>query len=177
MSIFLIVARMSLKSAMLATLLCFVLCGSCLAQFGNGSAPGITGQTGPTGTNGTNGANGTGALLGSLKSANFNSVADQAIPISYSAYAISRIDVTNCSGTLTLAVGGVYTATAKGGTVIVLAAQSYATLTVSTIMLQPPIVSAILTTRLTGASIYFSLTVAAGNSSTCDIYVYGDPFP
>jgi hypothetical protein len=146
------------------------------AQIAN-SPPGPTGATGSTGSTGPTGAAGTGNLLGSLKSANFNTTADQAISMLFGAYKVSQIDISNCTGTFTLAAGGFYTAASKGGTVIVLAAQAYSGLTSGTVVLQPTIVTALLTTRLTGANIYFSLTTGAGGTATCDIFVFGDAYP
>lgn len=155
--------------------LCFLWITSAQAQFGNSG--GVAGPTGTAGSTGSTGAAGIGSLLGSLKTANFNSTSDQAIPMLYSAYQVARIDVTNCSGTFTLAVGGFYTATSKGGTVVVLAAQVWSGLTSSTVIVQPTIVGAVLTTRLSVANLYLSLTTGAGSAATCDVYVFGDPFP
>jgi hypothetical protein len=112
------------------------------------------------------------ALLGKLTGANFNSTADQAIPINASKYIIRRITIQNASLSLTLAAGGFYTATAKGGTPIVSSVQVYSALTAALAFLDTTLAS--LTSVLTGSSIYFSLTTAQGAAATADIYVWGD---
>jgi hypothetical protein len=118
--------------------------------------------------------------LASLRGANFNSTADQAIaiPAKITAYHVSKIVVTNCSATPTLAVGGFYNAASKGGTALVAASQAYATLTSAGIGLEAVIVAAGLTGgaqyRQTAANLYLSLTTAAGGASLCDIFVFGD---
>jgi hypothetical protein len=71
-------------------------------------------------------------LLGRLTTANFNTTADQPITINATKYVVRRIVVTNCSASLTLAAGGFYTATSKGGTAVVAAAQLYSALTAAT---------------------------------------------
>jgi hypothetical protein len=142
-------------------------CGVAIAQWGTGGTAGSTGSTGATG------ATGISARLGKLASANFNSTADQAIAISATAYQVTAFIVTNCSATPTLAVGGLYTAASKGGSVVVSAAQAYSTLSATTVVLSPTIA---VTTRLTASTLYLSLTTAAGGASTCDVYVYGNDF-
>jgi hypothetical protein len=168
---------MRILSLLLAALL---WCGQASAQLGNGGGAGpsgTAGTNGAAGSTGATGAAGVGTFLGSLKSANFNSTADQAIAISYAAYKVSEIDVTNCSGTFTLAAGGFYTGTSKSGTTVVLAAQAWSGATASTVIVQATIVTAVLTVRLTAANIYLSLTTGAGSAATCDVYIYGNPFP
>jgi hypothetical protein len=111
-------------------------------------------------------------ILGTLRGANFNSTADQAIPIiGASKYAISQIIVTNCSVSMTLATGGFYTAASKGGSAVVGAAQVYTALTGATSLLSATL--AITTTAWTATPLYFSLTTAQGAAATCDIYVVG----
>lgn len=61
------------------------------------------------------------ATLGVLRGAVFNSTADQQIQINFSKYIIRRITIVNPSGSLSGAVGGLYTAASKGGTNIVAA--------------------------------------------------------
>ena len=118
-------------------------------------------------------ATGRSGVLGSLRSANMNVTTDQAIPIAsgITAFQITKITVTNCTGTLTLAVGGFYPTTSKGGTPIVAASQAYSALSATTIVLNPTVAS---NPRVTLANIYFSLTTAAGSAATCDVYAIGD---
>lgn len=112
------------------------------------------------------------AVLGSLRGANMNSTADQAIPIAATKYVVRRVIVTNASASLTLAAGGVYTASAKGGTAVVAAAQLYSALTGSGKVAD--LTLAVLTDVLTANPLYLSLTVAQGGAATADIYVVGD---
>src|SRR6202012_3386508 len=90
-------------------------------------------------------------VIGTLRSANFNSTADQAIPIisTVTAYELTGVLVTNCSISLTLAAGGLYTATSKGGTVLVLAATTYSALTGATIISSLTVVAAQVPVRRT----------------------------
>ncbi len=114
-------------------------------------------------------------LIGGIIGANFNSTADQAIPIlpQVSKYRITEIDVTGCSTSLTLAAGGFYSAASKGGTAIVAAAQVYSGLTGSTLVLNPTISATGGGTAWTLATIYFALTTAQGGAATCNIAIYG----
>ena len=115
-------------------------------------------------------------LVGKLAGANMNSTADQAIPIRFdgSKYVPLRIYVTNASTSLTLAAGGIYTATSKGGTAIVAAGQVYSALTSSSKTLQTTI--AVTDTR-TESTLYLSLTTAQGSAATADVYVFADVLP
>lgn len=127
------------------------------------------------------GTNGAGyVLLGKLASANMNIVTDQAItitlPTGTTKYVVEKIDVTNCSISLTLAAGGFYTAASKGGTAIVTAAQLYSGLAgTATTLLNPTL--AVTTSSFTVTSLYFSLTVAQGGAATADIYIWGRLLP
>jgi hypothetical protein len=112
-------------------------------------------------------------VVGTLRGANFNSTADQAIPIAVSVYQVTGISVTNCSASLTLAVGGFYPTTAKGGTPVVAATQLYSALTSATVLLSSTIAASPLVTRFTANPLYLSLTTAQGSPATCDIYVIG----
>lgn len=117
------------------------------------------------------------APLGSLRTANMNSTADQAIPVFVAKYLVTKITATNCSGTLAggLAAGGIYSATAKGGSAIVAATQLYTALTAATVTLG--LTLAITTTSFNANTLYLSLTTANGSAITCDLYVYGDALP
>jgi hypothetical protein len=116
-------------------------------------------------------------LLGVLKGANFNSVADQPISIPFAKYVIRRIVVVNASASLTLAAGGFYTGAGKTGTVIVAAAQLYTALTVATKFLDLSLAAIIGTDILTANPVYLSLTLAQGAAATADVYLFGDVLP
>jgi len=113
-----------------------------------------------------------GQLLGRLTGANMNSTSDQAIPINSSSYIVRRITVANVSTSLTLAAGGVYTSTSKGGTAIVAAAQVYSALTGATKFLD--LTLAVTSDKQTAGTLYLSLTTAQGGAATADLSIYGD---
>jgi hypothetical protein len=108
--------------------------------------------------------------------ANFNVTADQAcvIPASITKWNATAITVTNCSTSMTLAAGGVYPTTAKGGTALVAATQVYSTLTSGTITINLTMLAAILATPYTVNTVYLSLTTGQGSAATCDFFVYGN---
>lgn len=114
-------------------------------------------------------------VLGTLRGANFNSVADQpiVIPASITAFQIASIVVTNCSASLTTAAGGFYPTTAKGGVPIVAAIQAYTALTAATVLLPVTVAATPLVTRYVVSTVYLSLTIAQGAPATCDVYVIG----
>lgn len=114
-------------------------------------------------------------IIGNLRSANFNVTTDQAIIINprLAKYAITGIYVTNCTASLTLAAGGFYTTTSKGGTAIVAAAQLYSALTGATVLLPATIAAAGLATAFTAGTLYLSLTTAQGGAATCDVFIQG----
>lgn len=115
-------------------------------------------------------------VLGTLRSANFNSVADQTIPIvsSVTAFQITSIIVTNCSASLTTAAGGVYPTTSKGGVPIVAAIQAYTALTGTTVLLGATVAATPLVTRYAVSNVFLALTIAQGAPATCDVYVIGN---
>lgn len=116
-------------------------------------------------------------LLGKLIGANMNVTTDQAIPITRigsQKYLITKIFVTNASTSLTNADGGIYTATSKGGTAIVAAAQVYTALTSATVGLD---LTLAVNNTYTLDNLYFSLTGAQGGAATADIYVFGIILP
>lgn len=115
-------------------------------------------------------------VLGTLRGANFNSVADQPISItsSITTFQVTSIVVTNCSASLTTAAGGFYPTTAKGGTPIVAAIQAYTALTATTVVLPLTVAATPLVTRYTVSIVYLSLTIAQGAPATCDVYVIGN---
>lgn len=109
-------------------------------------------------------------MLGVLIGANMNSTADQAIPIGSAKYVIDKIIVVNASVSLSVAAGGFYTATSKGGTAVVAAAQVYSGLTGSTKVVNPVIA---VTDKRTETTLYLSLTAAQGAPATADVYIIG----
>jgi hypothetical protein len=135
------------------------------AQFG--------GSGGSTTVNNT--AAGATRVLCSIRAANFNITTDQActIPAGVTAWVPASIIATNCSGTFTLAAGGVYPATSKGGTALVAAAQIYTALTGATVVLGLTLAANVATTRQTINTVYLSLTTGTGSAATCDFYVIG----
>lgn len=119
-------------------------------------------------------------LLFKLLSANFNSTGDQQLtPYFQGKYRIRRITVDNTTVPgMSTAVGGIYTATAKGGTAVVAASQAYTGLTNATtaldltlalpnLILPPPV-------NLSSQPLYLSLTTAQGAPALADVRVYGD---
>lgn len=118
---------------------------------------------------------------GELLGANFNVTTDQAIyltvPTQY--YHLDSIEVTNASVSLTTAAGGIYTATAKGGTAVVGSGQAYSTLTAaavnaagSTLLLT---LNSTDTTYWNVSPLYLSLTTAQGAAATADVRVRCKP--
>lgn len=120
-------------------------------------------------------AAGTDRVLCSIRAANFNSTADQACVIAagVTAWTPTVIITTNCTASLTLAAGGVYPTTSKGGTALVAAAQIYTALTASTVVLGLTLAANIATIRYTATTVYLALTTAQGTAATCDFYVWG----
>lgn len=155
-----------MRRVYLALSLILVFVGIALAQFGGGGA---------NVTNNLTAANTT-RLLCSIRTANFNSTADQACTIAagVAVWAPTSIFVTNCSASLTLAVGGVYPTTSKGGTALVANTQIYTALTTSTIVFGLTLAANIATTRYTAATLYLALTTGQGTAATCDFYVWGN---
>jgi hypothetical protein len=117
------------------------------------------------------------SLLGSLKSADFNTTADQPIAMTAAKYVVRKILIVNASTSLSVAVGGLYTDASKGGTPIVAATQSYAGLTGSTKFLDLTLAAILATDVRTEGTLYFSLTIAQGSAATADIYLIGDVLP
>jgi hypothetical protein len=115
-------------------------------------------------------------VLCSIRAANFNITTDQAcaIPASVTAWVPTSILATNCSGSFTLAAGGVYPATSKGGTALVAAGQAYTALTGAAVVLGLTLAANIATTRQTVNTVYLSLTTGTGSAATCDFYVIGN---
>jgi hypothetical protein len=114
-------------------------------------------------------------IIASLRGANFNVTTDQAIviPAQITKFVISGVYVTNCSVSMSTAAGGIYTAAAKGGTAVVAASTTYASLTTATVMQNVALTAAAGNTAWTVSSLFFSLTTAHGSAGTCDIFVLG----
>ncbi len=103
-----------------------------------------------------------------------NSTADQPFSklFGFTQFSIDRIVAMNASTPILLATGGIYTATAKGGTAVVAASQSWTALTGATKILTTTI-SAAGSDLLSASALYLSLTTAMGSPATADIYVQG----
>lgn len=126
---------------------------------------------------------------GWLPGANFNTTADQAIPISVPSgtWMVDSITISNPSISLTTAAGGFYTAASKGGVAVVAAAQAYSSLTNHTAnttgnAMLATIATAGNTTMFNGYqqsspinTLYLSLTTAQGAAATADVRVYCRP--
>ena len=114
-------------------------------------------------------------VLGSLRGANMNSTADQAIAIlsTVTKFTVTAILVTNASTSLTLAAGGIYPAASKGGTALVAAGQLYSALTGATIILPATLVGTVAATLYTVSQLFLSLTTGQGSAATADVYVIG----
>lgn len=110
-------------------------------------------------------------LLGKIVGANMNTTSDQAIAMGASKYFIDKVVVTNASTSLTLAVGGLYTASSKGGTQVLANTQVFSALTASTKVV---LLSSLITGDvLTASQLFLSLTTGQGGAATADLYVYG----
>lgn len=109
-------------------------------------------------------------ILGRLMAADMNSTSDQAIAIGSKNYRITRIMVTDATGSLSTAAGGVYTAAAKGGTAVVAAGQAYSALTTSAKILD---LTLAVTDRRTDETLYLSLSTPQGSAMTAAVYVCG----
>ena len=124
-------------------------------------------------------------VIAVLKNANFSVNSDQPIiiPFAISAFQLLGITITHASSSLTIAVGGFYPQSSKGGTPIVAASQTYSALTTPASLLSATVASFGLTTRFSAANlgniggllaIWFSLTTPQTPPGvTADIYIRG----
>ena len=123
-------------------------------------------------------------VLASLLGANFNTTADQpiAIPQRVTAFQLTGIIVTNPNVTPNVSQGGFYPASAKGGSPIVAASQSFSSLTSPNSLLTATLTSFANTTRFSSAvlgtigglmQVWFSLTTVQGAAAAADIYIIG----
>lgn len=116
-------------------------------------------------------------VLKKLTGANLNTTADQAITGLPAKYVLMGIYATNCSGSATTAVGGIYTAASKGGSQVIYNGQSFAALTGSTVLLPMSFAAGAMEVAYTAETLYFSLTTPQGSAMTCDIHVIGVSLP
>ncbi len=128
-------------------------------------------------------------VLASLRSADFNTTADQplVLPSAVTALIVSQIIVTNASTSLTTVRGGFYPGALKQAPPIVDPSQDYTALTGATIYMNPFLSTYGQTTRFSSTnlplvlssnnqyalSFYLSLTTAQGTPATADVYVVG----
>jgi len=119
-------------------------------------------------------------VLASAREVDFMSTADQPIiiPSSVTAWQLTGILVTNASGPLLNAQGGVYTAAGKTGASIVASTQTYATLTGPDLLLYLTLTAYAQSARfslnnLPANRLYFSLTTGQPAAASADLYVVG----
>lgn len=143
---------------------------------------GGTGAISATAARGNLGIGNVGSVqIGALVGANLDSTLDQAIgivpPAGTSSYALDAVAVTNPSGSLSAAEGGIYTAPAGAGVAVVPSTQVYSALTTNA----PNTVGSILfltieaNVLLSVTTLYLHLSVAQGAAVTADFRVYGRP--
>lgn len=90
-------------------------------------------------------------------------------------YIIRRIVAERISGAFGVAcAGGIYTATAKGGTAIVAAAQSYAALTGANKFVDCTLAAVAGTDVQTATSLYVNLTTGNTGALVANFYIFGD---
>lgn len=114
-----------------------------------------------------------GQLLGGRR-VSMNSTADQPITMRSDRFIIRRIVVCNRSGTVTSAVGGIYTAPAKGGAALVPNTQVYSALDTAAKFVDLTLAAALSTQVVTTSPLYFSLTTPQGSAGQADVYIIGD---
>lgn len=115
---------------------------------------------------------GTQEVLFRLLPANMNVTTDQPfVPLfTFTSYRIVSIVATNASTSLSLAVGGIYTAASKGGAPIVAAIQAYSALTTASALTTLTLANTPLFTNVTPI---LSLTTAQGGAATATITIEG----
>lgn len=116
---------------------------------------------------------GTYMTLFKLPLANFNSALDQALlkAWDFSVYVIKEVLITNATGPIANARGGIYTGTSKSGVPIVPATQSYTALASSVDTLNPLLNNGATATLST--PLYLSLTTPEGSAVNADVTVMG----
>lgn len=115
---------------------------------------------------------GGGTTLWRLIGADMNSTADQAFAkvFSFNNFVIDKIVSMNASISMSVAAGGIYTGTSKGGVAVVAAAQAYVGMTAAAKILNLTLGN---TDRRSDLAMYLSLTLAQGAPASCDIYIMG----
>ncbi len=120
-----------------------------------------------------------GSYIGWATGVNMASTADQLVFINIGVLNVlpTRMVLKNCSATNSAAVGGLYTASSKGGTAIVSASQTYST-TVGTGVSQSVSISGstIYTVGPGGTGNWFYFSLSTAGSGTCDIVLFGDDY-
>jgi hypothetical protein len=116
------------------------------------------------------------SILGSLSGAQMNSTADQIIFMTSSRYIIRQIIAYNPSSAIIMALGGIYSAKNKGGSIIVPATQIYSGLSSKSKFEQLTLASFLSNTFQTQNELFFSLTLAEMSSKLVDIVVIGDDY-
>lgn len=118
-------------------------------------------------------------LIAQCTQLDLKSIGDQMLQVSpsiiASKYIIKRIVVTNLTGTITGAAGGLYTSPNKGGTIIVAATQLYATL-IANRTFDLTLAANISIMVLSSPMLYLSLTTASTTVAKADFYIIGDIF-
>lgn len=114
-------------------------------------------------------------IIATKRGALMDSTADQTItvPTQVIKYNITGVLVTNCTGVLSLAVGGIYTGTGKTGAVVS-GLQAYSSLTSTTLALNTTLAAGVISTAYTAHPLYLSLSVAGASGARCDFYVMGE---
>lgn len=114
-------------------------------------------------------------LLYRLLTANMNTTADQVFEKlhSYDFFIIQSLRASNASGDLTTAVGGIYTATGKGGSQLVGSGYAWSTLSSATVGANLTATSLAQARRTGSENLYLSLTTPKGVAATADILVWG----
>jgi hypothetical protein len=117
-------------------------------------------------------------VIGARPALNFNSTADQAVPIQfppgYTKYVVTGMVAYNPSTSLTTAAGGLYNATSKpAGGILVAAAQVYTALTAAGKFLSATLAALAGTDIQTATILYLSLTIAQGVAATADVAILG----
>lgn len=117
---------------------------------------------------------GTVTTIFSLIGANMNTTADQAFAPSFvfSRFMVTSVIAMNASTSLTLAAGGIYTGTSKGGSAIVGASQVYSGLTGPTQVINP-VLGVAGQTLFNSSAANLSLTVPQGSAATANFYIMG----
>jgi hypothetical protein len=116
-------------------------------------------------------------LIGKLIGANFNTTADQQIPLilpAGSRFRINSISVSRPSVSLTTAAGGFYSGAGKTGTTVVAASQVYSGLSSTSLNTANSllVLAGGATTLYDISTLYLSLTTPQGSAATADIHVY-----